>query len=969
MRRYPGPLAERAWDGGQGPALDGQKRRRVDSKPYRLPPPMTGTDPLQRFVSHAPTAQALLDREMRVLAYSDRWVSDHGLDPSQDHRGRSLYDVFPETTGAQKAVHQRCLAGATERGEPEPFVHADGRTRWLRAETRPWHDADDQVAGLAVHTEDLTRRVEDDRACRQRDALVAAARHVEATVWAFDADRRMTLHVGAPLDVLGVGQGWTVGEDMAEAYADLPRVVEAVERALAGASDSYVMHFGGRTFETVVSPVFDAAGAVCGGVGISLDVTDREQARSGLSEGQRLLDTALRHAPVILYAFDGDGTVTLSRGRSLGVLGLAEDEAVGDSAWSYTRPGSDAAVGMRAALDGQKGNWVEEFYGETFETTALPIGDGGAVAVSTLVTDRVRAERQAAEHTARLRRLLQATAREGTFEERARAVLGEVTEMLGLDVGLLAEVTGERYTCRTAYAARGEAMEPGDSLVLSDTYCALVDATGDVVAIEHMSESEHRDRACYAIYGLEGYIGAPVRVEGRPYGVLAFSAAEAVSGPFTEHDKDLVRLASQWAGALIERDQRERELERTAARLAEARDQAESANRTKGAFLASMSHEIRTPMNAVIGFGELLHTTSLDAVQRGYVAAIQSAGGRLLGLIDDILDFSKIEAGGIELDEAPVDLGALVQRVLAEAAPQALAKGVELAYTVDTAVPAHVVADEKRLQQIVANLVSNAVKFTASGAVDVAVRLGPAPHRASTPEGSVWVEVEVQDTGIGIGRDRLSAIFDAFVQADASMTRAYGGAGLGLAITRRFAELMGGVVEVESEPEVGSVFRVRLPLERARAAGRVVLAGATASLAGARVLVVDADADGRAALAGLLRRWDLEVADTGDPDQALGWIRDGQPFDLGLLDVPTPGAGAGGLELAEAVREHQSPAELPLVVLSSEACLRHAPGLVASTVLKPIAPVALHALLQRVLTYGPRASPAASASADEPPPA
>ena len=916
---------------------------------------MPSPEPLQLFVSRAPSAQALLDRRMRYLACSDRWITDHGLDPDADYVGRGHYDVFPGIGARDRDRYRRCLAGEAARVELDALPA--GRTPGPRHHARAWHATAGEVGGLVLVAEDDAHH---DR--RQRDALVAAARTVEATLWAFDADRRMTLHVGAPLDTLGVGQGWNVGEDMAEVYADLPQVVEAVERALGGAGGACVVHLDGRTFETVVSPMHDDGGEVCGGVGISLDVTDRERARQGLSEGQRLLDTALRSAPIILYTFDADGTITLSRGRSLGALGLEQGQAVGTAVWDYHPPGADAEAGTRAVLAGRPAHWVGEYGGETFETAALPIEGGGAVAVATLVTDRVRAERRAEEHAARLRRLLQAVAQEGTFQERARAVLGEVTEALGLDVGLLAEIADGRYTCRAAYAARGETMAPGDSVTLAETYCALVDAAHDVVAIEHMGRSEHRGLACYAVHGIEAYVGGPVHVDGRPYGVLAFSAAEPAREPFTDDDKDLLRLAARWAGALIERDRHERDLERTVARLAEARDQAEAASRAKSAFLASMSHEIRTPMNAVIGFGELLHTTALDAVQRGYVETIQGAGERLLGLIDDVLDFSKIEAGRIELDEGPVDLGALVEHALAEAAPQALAKGLELAYTVDPALPVRVVADEKRLQQIVANLVSNAVKFTDGGAVDVAVRAGAAPERASTPARSVWVEIEVRDTGIGIARDRLASIFDAFVQADASTTRAYGGAGLGLAITSRFVELMGGVTGVESEPGVGSRFRVRLPLARAEAAGRVVLAGAAPSLAGARALVVDDEADGRAALVAQLRRWGVEVADTESPGQALDWIRAGQPFDVGLLDMRMP--GTDGFELAEAVREHRSPADLPLVVLSSEPHLRHAPDLVASTVLKPIAPVALHALLQRVLTYGPRAAaPAASARA------
>ncbi len=800
---------------------------------------MSGLEQLLLFITRAPSAQALLDTEMRYLAYSDRWVSDYGLDPDQDYLGRSHYDVFPEIGDPWKAIHRRCLQGHIERNDGEPFTRSDGTTQWLRSEVRPWHTSEHEIGGLVMLTEDLTSRVGAAADIRQRDALVAAGRDVEATLWAFDADRRMTLHVGAPLETLGVGQGWNVGEDMTKVYADLPVVVAAVEAALRGERSEVTVALDGRTFETVVSPMLDDEGAVCGGVGISLDVTDREQA-----------------------------------------------------------------------------------------------------------------QRQNEAHADHLQRLLLAVAQEGSFAERAEAVLREMTEMLGLEGGLLATTQNGTYTCLASY---GAAMSAGDTMLLRDTYCALTMEAQDVVAIEHMAESEHRDHRCYQMVGLEAYIGVPVRVDGRPDGALSFSSSRPAARPFTPGDAALVRLAAQWAGALIERHQREQHLDDTVARLAETRDQAEQANRTKSAFLASMSHEIRTPMNAVIGFGELLTTTHLDALQRSYVETIRRSGERLLGLIDDILDFSKIEAGRIELDASPVDLGPLVQRVLQESAPAALGKGIELAYAIDPDLPARVLADEKRLQQILANLVSNAVKFTEAGTVDVAVRRGEAPAGSETPEGDVWVTIEVHDSGIGIDRDRLEAIFDPFVQADASMTRAYGGAGLGLAITRRFVELMGGFIGVESEAGVGSVFRVRLPLERAPTAGRIVLADAPSSLAGARVLVVDDDEDGRAVLVSQLRRWNVTVTDTPDPHEALGWIRDGQRFDVGVLDMQMP--ITDGLELAEGIRQFCSPSELPLVILSSEERARHAPDLVASTVLKPIAPVALHALLRRVLNYGGQPRP------------
>ncbi|HEV6965032.1 ATP-binding protein, partial [Roseateles sp.] len=239
-------------------------------------------------------------------------------------------------------------------------------------------------------------------------------------------------------------------------------------------------------------------------------------------------------------------------------------------------------------------------------------------------------------------------------------------------------------------------------------------------------------------------------------------------------------------------------------------------SQAKSSFLANMSHEIRTPMNGVLGLTELvLQSGDLNERQRRFIAMAHDSAKGLMTIINDLLDVAKIEAGRIVIDEQPFGLHDCLTEALQPLLLQAHAKGLELHVLVQPNVPARLLGDALRLRQVLINLVGNALKFTERGEVRVEIGLADAPAEPERPADRLRLRMAVTDTGIGMTRDQIAQVFDPFTQADGSITRRYGGTGLGLTIVQRLVGLMGGEVAVESEPGLGSSFSFEVDVGRA----------------------------------------------------------------------------------------------------------------------------------------------------------
>jgi signal transduction histidine kinase/DNA-binding response OmpR family regulator/HPt (histidine-containing phosphotransfer) domain-containing protein len=358
------------------------------------------------------------------------------------------------------------------------------------------------------------------------------------------------------------------------------------------------------------------------------------------------------------------------------------------------------------------------------------------------------------------------------------------------------------------------------------------------------------------------------------------------------------RLGQLVADRTLQLSKANSELENTVRQLRAAKQMAEGASLAKSRFLANMSHEIRTPMNGVLGMTELLLRSPLTPQQRRVAETVRRSGESLLTVINDVLDFSRIEAGKLDLQRVEFDLNATVEDAVECLAARAHTKGLEIFCVFESELD-RLVGDPQRVRQVITNLVGNAIKFTERGEVMVRARTLIEGTR------SVLVGIEVRDTGVGIAPEAASMIFDAFAQADNSMTRPYEGTGLGLAISKQLATLLGGSIEVDSRPGVGSCFRFTARFDRAPAGGPVE---ALPLLPGLRILIVDDSPPGGLAIQRQCARLSVHADVEESAEPALARLRAaaqrGQPYDVALVDARMP--GTDGRALAGMIRADRS---------------------------------------------------------------
>ncbi len=633
-----------------------------------------------------------------------------------------------------------------------------------------------------------------------------------------------------------------------------------------------------RSYKVYCYPVFGDDGNVAQMIRYAIDVTEEKRAKDALVESEARLKTILNSQPTGIMIVDAASHLIVDVNTMVcGMIGEAEERIVGTACDGYLP--DDAAKGCVCPVPGRSTEISSEALLRT-DGTRIPV-------LKTVAGVVLKGRMHAIVSLLDVTESAKAQARMKESEEKFRSIFESSNDA----IMLLGErgfadcnaATLRMFDCGTREEFCGKSPAEWSPP-------AQPDGSDSGQAAEERIAGAYRDGRAFFEWSHRRRNGEefPAEVLLTPTNIEGRSMMQATV-------RDITR-----------RKRMEAEIQRS-------RDAAEAASRAKGEFLAHMSHEIRTPMNGVSGMTELLLDTALTGEQREYANGIKTSAESLLVVINDVLDFAKIEAQKLELD--PVDFGLRdsVADVLGTLAFRASEKSLELTCRVAPEVPAVVTGDPGRLRQILINLIGNAFKFTERGEVDVSVDVEPADGDEAT------LHFAVADTGIGIPREKQGSVFEAFSQADASTSRRYGGTGLGLTISSRLVEMMGGRIWVESEPGAGSTFHFTARFGTPKSGVPERASDGGSRLEGMRTIVVDDNATSGRNLREMLAGWRMDCAAVESGSAALRAIdearRAGRPFALAFVDADMP--GMNGFDLVERMRKDGGPVAIPIVMLTS----------------------------------------------------
>jgi PAS domain S-box-containing protein len=905
----------------------------------------------KRLVAARDFTQTILDNVDDIIFKTDaqgRWIF---LNPAWERiSGYTVAESIGWSTARLLHPDDRAAANETypllARGEigeavlNQRFLRRDGEYRHIEVTVRRVANDDGSFAGTIGNIRDVSIRIAQERALadsERRFRRMAEASPVGIflggpTGGLTYVNRAFTERLGLTQEE-AMGDGWMAGLTDASTFVDDP-----AWQGFNTPSDvrHRILHFRGTQpegvwVETVNSAEFDEDGAVVGFIGAVIDITEQRRATQQLMESERRFQALANLAPAGIFRTDADGNCNYVNMAWLRITGLGPDEWQNEG-WVHALHPDDAE---RVATEwGDAVRDMRDFRAEFrwrhrdgtdvwVDVLGRPeVDDAGMVTgfigVTMDITERRDAEAELARRDEQLT-LLATNATDAVFrltlEGQCLYASPSARALLGVDPAL---VVGHSMLAR---------FHPDDDAAVHEAFAAM--ATGEIESVILAYRSERLSTPGAYVW-LEANCGV---VRDRDTG---------------EPSEIIASIRDVSAKKALE------------AELIDATRRAEEAVMTKTAFLANMSHEIRTPMNGVIGFTELLLSDDLRDDQRRHVQLIAESGRSMMRLLNDILDMSKIEAGQMGLASEAVDVRHVLRGACRLMEPVAMAKGVDVSIRVDPAIPRWIDSDQLRLRQIVLNLIGNAAKFTEEGWIEVHASI---EGEADTP----FLRIDVRDSGVGIAADQLDLVFQQFAQADNTIARRFGGSGLGLPISAKLAQLMGGTISVASELGTGTTFTVRLPMTEATAVEAssdgedAEVAPIATAARRPRVLIAEDHDINQTLIVAMATRAGMDpvIANNGAEAVAMATAAEigGNPYALVLMDMQMP--VVDGLEATRQLRAAGYDADrLPIVALTANAYAEDIAACLAAGMQSHLTkPVRLRDLERLAITYGGDAEP------------